>query len=125
MKRESIIICSNCYEENEQGKEFCYNCGKRLFYNEESFDDEEQIMNLKKEFDNIFEFDTLTMGINQKKQELYFLNDDELDKIIKFASIIECEIIENSKVLQGGGVGRAIVGGMIAGRYRSNSRSNH
>ena len=55
------------------------------------------------------------MAINKEKKELYFLFNDELDKLIKYESIIECKIIENSSVVNSGGIGRAIVGGLIAG----------
>ena len=35
--------------------------------------------------------------------------------IIKFSDIIECEIIEDSNTIMKGGVGRAVVGGVLAG----------
>lgn len=118
MKQRNIIICSNCYEENTYGENFCYNCGKRLFYNAENTEDEEfeeRKENFVKEFDSILEFDDKIVALNKEKQELYILFDNELDKIIKFNSIIECQIIENSNVMDSGGIGRALVGGMIAG----------
>lgn len=36
-------------------------------------------------------------------------------RILKFSEIIECEIIEDSNTIMKGGIGRAIVGGVVAG----------
>lgn len=117
MKDNEIIICSNCYEENRYGENYCQKCGKRLYYNLDNVDEEqpEETNEFVKEFDNIIEFNNRAMAINKEKKELYFLFNDELDKLIKYESIIECEIIENSNVVNSGGIGRAIVGGLIAG----------
>ena len=35
--------------------------------------------------------------------------------IIKFADLVECEILEDSNTIMKGGIGRAVVGGVIAG----------
>ena len=117
MKDNEIIICSNCYEENRYGENYCQKCGKRLYYNLDSVNEEqpEETNQFVKEFDNIIEFNNRAMAINKEKKELYFLFNDELDKLIKYESIIECKIIENSSVVNSGGIGRAIVGGLIAG----------
>lgn len=117
MNDNEIIICSNCYEENRYGENYCQNCGKRLYYNLDNVDEEQpdETNEFVKEFDNIIEFNNRAMAINKEKKELYFLFNDELDKLIKYESIIECKIIENSNVVNSGGIGRAIVGGLIAG----------
>lgn len=117
MKDNEIIICSNCYEENRYGENYCQKCGKRLYYNLDNVDEEqpEETNEFVKEFDNIIEFNNRAMAINKEKKELYFLFNDELDKLIKYESIIECKIMENSNVVNSGGIGRAIVGGLIAG----------
>ena len=117
MKDNEIIICSNCYEANRYGENYCQNCGKRLYYNLDSVNEEqpEETNKFVKEFDNIIEFNNRAMAINKEKKELYFLFNDELDKLIKYESIIECKVIENSNIVNSGGIGRAIVGGIIAG----------
>ncbi len=117
MNDNEIIICSNCYEENRYGENYCHNCGKRLYYNLDSVNEEkpEETNEFVKEFDNIIEFNNRAMAINKEKKELYFLFNDELDKLIKYESIIECKIMENSNIVNSGGIGRAIVGGLIAG----------
>ena len=88
-----------------------------MYYNLDNVDEEqpEETNEFVKEFDNIIEFNNRAMAINKEKKELYFLFNDELDKLIKYESIIECKIIENSNVVNSGGIGRAIVGGLIAG----------
>ena len=88
-----------------------------MYYNLDSVNEEqpEETNQFVKEFDNIIEFNNRAMAINKEKKELYFLFNDELDKLIKYESIIECKIIENSSVVNSGGIGRAIVGGLIAG----------
>lgn len=117
MKDDDIIICSNCYEENRYGENYCQNCGKKLYYNLDNteYEPEEEKKEFVKEFDNIIEFNNRAVAINKEKKELYFLFNDELDKLIKYESIIECKIIENSNVVNSGGIGRAIVGGLVAG----------
>lgn len=117
MKDDEIIICSNCYEENRYGENYCQSCGKRLYYNLDNteYEPEEEKKEFVKEFDNIIEFNNRAVAINKEKKELYFLYNNELDKLIKYETIIECKIIENSNVINSGGIGRAIVGGIIAG----------
>lgn len=117
MKDDDIIICSNCYEENRYGENYCQNCGKKLYYNLDNTEcePEEEKKEFVKEFDNIIEFNNRAVAINKEKKELYFLYNNELDKLIKYESIIECKIIENSNVVHSGGIGRAIVGGLVAG----------
>lgn len=51
---------------------------------------------------------------NKKVAICKLVNPLEID-IINFSNIIECKIIEDSNVISQGGVGRAIVGGAIAG----------
>lgn len=119
MEDDKVIICSNCYEENERGEKYCYNCGSPLYYNnekelEEVSEDSLFIFNEDK-FDNSMKFDKNIMAVDKNKQELYFFYESELDRIIKFEDIVECKIIENSNVVESGGVGRAIVGGALAG----------
>lgn len=41
MNDNEIIICSNCYEENRCGENYCHNCGKRLYYNLDSVNEEQ------------------------------------------------------------------------------------
>ena len=55
MKDNEIIICSNCYEENRYGENYCQKCGKRLYYNLDSVNEEqpEETNQFVKEFDNI------------------------------------------------------------------------
>lgn len=36
MKDDNIIICGNCYKENEAGRSHCLYCGKNLYYNAET-----------------------------------------------------------------------------------------
>lgn len=117
MKDDDIIICSNCYEENRYGENYCQNCGKKLYYNLDNteYEPEEEKKEFVKEFDNIIEFNNRAVAINKEKKELYFLYNNELDKLIKYETIIECKIIENSNVVNSGGIGRAIVGGLVAG----------
>ncbi|MCL2860001.1 MAG: SHOCT domain-containing protein [Oscillospiraceae bacterium] len=51
--------------------------------------------------------------INKKDKQLALCSG--IVSIIPFNEILECEIIENSNTIKKGGVGRAIVGGVIAG----------
>lgn len=125
MEEEDIIICGNCYQENKKGKRYCEGCGKPLYYNEgiteialiDNKDDKIDYYD-KNNFDTSIKFDKNIMAVNKKEQKLYFFFDEVLDKIIPFNSIVECQIIENSNVMESGGVGRALVGGLIAGRNR-------
>lgn len=53
--------------------------------------------------------------INEKKEKiLIYVNKNIFDEI-SFKDIIKCEIIEDKNVIMKGGVGRAILGGAIAG----------
>lgn len=126
MNGNEIIVCGSCYEENEKGLRYCVYCGKPLYYNESTdialIDNKEDKIFYyeEKNFDSSIEFNNNIMAINKKEQKLCFFFDEMLDKVIKFKSIIECQIIENSNVMESGGVGRALVGGLIAGRCRCN-----
>lgn len=51
---------------------------------------------------------------NKKVAICKLVNPLEID-VINFSDIIECKIIEDSNVISKGGVGRALVGGVIAG----------
>ena len=67
-------------------------------------------------------YDIISLGIN--KQVLFDLDSKKiaiLDAVaktvnyVKFSSIIDCEIIEDNTTIMKGGIGRAIVGGVLAG----------
>jgi hypothetical protein len=70
-------------------------------------------------------YTTISIDIKQKKIYIFEYNDydDYRDKkdilfsprIIKFEDIIECELVEDNATIQKGGIGRAVVGGAIAG----------
>lgn len=119
LEDDEIIICANCYEENKKGEKYCYNCGKPLYYNDPSeleiISEDDIIFYNENNFDNAMKFDKKIMAINKEKQELWFFHNLKLNKIIEFKNIVECKIIENSSVVESGGIGRAIVGGVIAG----------
>ena len=73
MNDNEIIICSNCYEENRYGENYCHNCGKRLYYNLDNVDEEQT--NVVKEDDigkeiklGIAEFDTMNPLLSKNKQ---------------------------------------------------------
>lgn len=141
MEEIKFVICSNCYEENKYGRKYCYNCGKLLYYNslekennnnegelEEVFEDyseEYPIFYYEDNFDTSIKFGNYIMAVDRKKNKLCFYYKLGLEKIIPFENIIECEIVENSNVLQAGGVGRALVGGFLAGRCRCNRWSKY
>ncbi len=122
MDENNIIICANCYEENKKGEKYCYNCGKQLYYNDtkelEEISEYDIIFYDEDNFDNAMKFDKNIVAVDKKKQELHFFYKLKLDKIIHFENIVECKIVENSNVMESGGVGRALVGGIIAGRSR-------
>ncbi len=77
--------------------------------------------------DKIYKFDTLKVKIggkapeiqidkNLKKIAICSYNDESnYLKIIDFSDIIECSILEDNATVMDGGIGRAIVGGAIAG----------
>lgn len=44
IKSDNVIICENCYEENEASRNTCKNCGSKLYKNNSS-KNEEQINN--------------------------------------------------------------------------------
>lgn len=116
---EDIIICSNCYEENKNGEKYCYNCGNRLYYNNskelEEISEDDIVFYNEENFDNAMKFDKNIVAVNKDKKELQFFYKLKLDKVIHFENIVECEIVENSNVMESGGIGRALVGGVIAG----------
>ena len=118
-KDTDVIICSNCYEENKNGEKYCYNCGNRLYYNDttelEEISEDDIVFFDEEKFDNSMKFDKNIVAINKEKQEIQFFYKLKLDKIISFENVVECNIIENSNVMESGGVGRALVGGIIAG----------
>ncbi len=49
MENENIIICENCYEENQSNRTICKNCGAKLYHNEESKSSSEKKKVSKKE----------------------------------------------------------------------------
>ena len=71
------------------------------------------------------------IGLTHNKQNNYSIINDTLEKqqinatktitneltieIIDFSKIIECQLLEDSNIIQKGGIGRAVVGGVIAG----------
>ena len=129
MEDNEIIICSNCYEENKKGATNCKNCGERLFYNDmeelqkykgkelEYFDDEM--------FNNYLKFNRSILAVDKENRKVCFFFDEVLERSIAFENIVECQIIKDSKVMEEGGVGRALVGGILAGRSWCNSWSDN
>lgn len=120
MDDEEIIICSNCYEENKKGEKYCEYCGEPLYYNEhpsiEALNEEEQIEYYEEnKFDSAIEFNKIIMAVNKQEKKLSFFYNEMLDKTINFKSIVECKIVENSREMDKGGIGRALVGGIVAG----------
>lgn len=95
-------MCKKCYEES---------LGVTAYYEDN--------------FDTSIKFGNYIMAVDRKRNKLCFYYKLELEKTIPFENIIECEIIENSNVLQTGGVGRALVGGFLAGRCRCNRWSKY
>lgn len=130
MEDNEIIICSNCYEENKKGEKYCYNCGSPLYYNNsaelEVIDEENDIIFYNEDnFDTSIKFDKYIMAVDKDSKQLQFFYKLKLDKIIEFRNIVECKIVENSNVIESGGIDRAIVGGVIAGRNRCYCRCKH
>jgi len=70
---------------------------------------------------NAFSFEHYCVGISIESKCLVIYKpiehatDDIYIEIIDFSNIIGCEIIEDNETIQKGGVGRAIVGGALAG----------
>lgn len=73
-----------------------------------------------------YQFHTIILFDSNKRNIYVFVYSDDgdlssrLDKIltpeiIKYDDIIECQLVEDDAVIQSGGVGRAIAGGVIAG----------
>lgn len=85
-------MCKQCYEES---------LGVTAYYEDN--------------FDTSIKFGNYIMAVDRKRNKLCFYYKLELEKTIYFENIIECEIIENSNVIQAGGLGRAIAGGFLAG----------
>lgn len=56
----------------------------------------------------------IKIDMHNKQIALCDYNKDEL-KIIPFQSLLECQIIEDNETVLAGGVGRAVVGGALAG----------
>ena len=130
LKDDEVIICSNCYAENKKGETYCYNCGSRLYYNTsdelEVIDEENDIIFYNEDnFDTSIKFDKYIMAVDKDDKQLQFFYKLKLDKIIEFKNIVECKIVENSNVIESGGIGRAIIGGVIAGRSRSYCRCKY
>jgi len=129
MEDNEIIICSNCYEENKKGSKDCWKCGTRLYYNDETeletITEDDIIFYNEDYFDNSVKCIDYIVAVDKEKEELWIFYKLKMVKIIHFSRIIECKIVENSNVLESGGIGRAIVGGLLAGRSRSNSWSKY
>lgn len=127
MKKLSFVVIA--MKKMKSGRKYCYNCGKPLYYNNDTditiIDniEDKQIYYDENDFDNAIKFNEEIMAINKSKQEVSFFYNDVLDRTILFHNIIECEIIEDSNIMESGGIGRALVGGFIAGRCRCNSWS--
>lgn len=63
------------------------------------------------------EFTQCTVKIDENNKKIAICNVKPTSKVetIEFAKICECEIIEDSNTILKGGIGRALVGGLIAG----------
>lgn len=61
-------------------------------------------------------FCSITVFVDEYNRKVMFVNYDN-DKILtyRFNEIIECTILEDGATIQSGGVGRAVVGGIVAG----------
>lgn len=42
IKSDNVIICENCYEENEESRNTCKNCGSKLYKNNSSKNEEQK-----------------------------------------------------------------------------------
>lgn len=119
MEENNIIICSQCYEENIFGAKTCCKCGAKLYYNTkqelEEITEDDLVFFYEENFDTFMKYSNYIVAIDNSKRELVVFYRLKLNKIISFDSIIECRISENSSPLETGGVGRAIVGGLLAG----------
>ena len=129
MEDNEIIICSNCYEENKKGSKDCWKCGTQLYYNEENeleeITEDDIIFFNEDYFNNSIKGMNYIVATDKEKEELWIFYKLKMIKIIPFRKIIECKIVENSNVLESGGIGRAIVGGIIARRSWCNSWCKH
>lgn len=47
IKSDNVIICENCYEENEASRNTCKNCGSKLYKNNSSKNEEQKIATMK------------------------------------------------------------------------------
>lgn len=52
MEENNIIICENCYEENQANSTTCKNCGAKLYHNEETKESSEK-NNVSKNENNV------------------------------------------------------------------------
>ena len=118
MEDNEIIICSKCYEENKKGDKKCKNCGSTLYYNSEAEleeTDDDVIFFDEDNFDSSIKCIDYIVAVDKENEELSIFYKLKIVKTIPFDTILECKIVENSNVLNSGGVGRAIVGGMLSG----------
>lgn len=72
---DNIIICENCYEENEVTRKICKNCGTKLYRN--GIDE-----NAKKQIKNDDEY------MNYKISNSYYTNENKIALAIKVIAII-------------------------------------
>lgn len=81
-------------------------------------DIEDKGVNLDKIFSLQYSSETIKeeVAFSFKEQKAYYFNYlNASQKIISFNDVVDCEIIEDNSVVQKGGIGRAVVGGIIAG----------
>lgn len=129
MEENEIMICASCYEENKKGAKACWNCGTALYYNDEKeleeVSEDDVIFFNEDNFDNFAKCMNYVVAVDKENEEICIFYRLKKAKTIPFNKIIECKIVENSNVLEKGGVGRAIVGGIIARWSRSSSWSKY
>lgn len=76
---------------------------------------EKQQINATKTIKNELTQCTVIVDEHNKKIAICNANPRETIEIIDFSKIIECQLLEDSNIIQKGGIGRAVVGSVIAG----------
>lgn len=76
---------------------------------------EKQQINATKTITNELTQCTVLIDEHNKKIAICNTKPRETIEIIDFSKIIECQLLEDSNIIQKGGIGRAVVGGVIAG----------
>lgn len=72
IKSDNVIICENCYEENEESRNTCKNCGSKLYKNNSSKNEEQK------------------NSYNERyNTNIYYAENNKMAKILRVVAIIE------------------------------------